>query len=481
MRKSSTFVFDLSRRKPLAACVAAIFAVPAAYANSVFVTNCNDSGVGSLRDAVASAMDSDTVDMKGLTSASSGCSASKITLTTGDVVVNQNNLTIDGPGMTNLTITAKYSNGSIRHQYQNRIFTHNGTGLLSVQNVSLSKGYVVSATGSARGGCIYSHLGNVSLYKTGVYFCGAHTTSGIAIGGAVYARGNLSLKYSVISYNSADGGSGGAAVGGGLVNGGQFSAKYSTISANTAAGSSGHVTGTGGGVYTAGGGHTVIRGTTISGNASGNAVGGIVLLGSTGTTATITNSTISGNTATAVPTGVVGGMYTDTPVLNIYNSTIAFNAASTGSAGFSPGVALSAGSLGSTVRLSSTLIANNTYGSSATNNDLGVLGSVTISGQNNLIRVSSASLPSGTIAGQCPILGTLRFNGGRTQTHALFSHSPGIDQGNNTLTLAQDQRGGPFDSSPYPYPRVSNGIADIGAFELQQAEIIFDANFEGCP
>jgi hypothetical protein len=72
MRQPSTFVFDRSRRKPLAACVAAIFAVsaPAAYANSVFVTNCNDSGAGSLRAAVAAAADSDTVDMTGLTSAS---------------------------------------------------------------------------------------------------------------------------------------------------------------------------------------------------------------------------------------------------------------------------------------------------------------------------------------------------------------------------------------------------------------------------
>lgn len=472
-------IFSSTRRKPLAACVAALFAVsaPAAYANSVFVTNCNDSGVGSLRAAVAAAADSDTVDMAGLTSASSGCSASKITLTTGDVVVNQNNLTIVGPGTTNLTITAKYSNGSTFHQYQNRIFTHNGTGILAVQNVSLSKGYVVGS--SAVGGCILS-TGSVALYKAGLYFCSAHATSGLAAGGAVYAGGNLSLKYSFVSANTADGGSSGIAIGGGLVNGGRFSAKYSTISANTAGGSSGHVTGTGGGAYIAGGGDTIIRGTTISGNTSGNVVGGIVLFGGTGTTATITNSTISGNTATAAPFGVVGGLYAVSPALNIYNSTIAFNAASTGS-GVSPGVLLSAGSGVSTVKLSSTLIANNTYGSSATDYDLSVAGSVTISGQNNLIRVSSASLPGGTIVGSCPILGPLRFNGGRTQTHALFSHSPGVDQGNNTLTLAQDQRGGPFDSTPYPYPRVSNGVADIGAFELQQAEIIFDANFEGCP
>ena len=56
--------------------------------------NCNNSGAGSLRDAVAAATDGDTVDATGLAGV-----CSTITLTTGEIVVKQNNLTIQGPDM----------------------------------------------------------------------------------------------------------------------------------------------------------------------------------------------------------------------------------------------------------------------------------------------------------------------------------------------------------------------------------------------
>ncbi|MBU6200105.1 MAG: hypothetical protein KGP08_10670, partial [Xanthomonadaceae bacterium] len=99
---------------------------------------------------------------------------------------------------------------------------------------------------------------------------------------------------------------------------------------------------------------------------------------------------------------------------------------------------------------------------------------VTFSGANNLVRATFAAVPAGTIKLSCPLLGPLRNNGGLTQTHALFSHSPGIDQGNNSLNLTWDQRGS-------PYARASGSAADIGAYEVQQADVIFNNGFDGCP
>jgi hypothetical protein len=207
------------------------------------------------------------------------------------------------------------------------------------------------------------------------------------------------------------------------------------------------------------------------------------------TSATISNSTISGNTAPKI-----GALYSNIST-TIRNSTIAFNHKQALS-GNSAGVTFSAATGPITVNLQSNLIANNTYIAlgSTNNNDLSTTGTsasntVTINGASNLIRAPdssvSAKLPADTIVGQCPLLGTLRDNGGATFTHALLSHSRGVDEGNNSAGLDYDQRNGPPQAPPAlpptGYPRISGTSADIGAYELQQSDLIFDANFDGCP
>src|SRR5262249_1258204 len=57
-----------------------------------------------------------------------------------------------------------------------------------------------------------------------------------------------------------------------------------------------------------------------------------------------------------------------------------------------------------------------------------------------------------------PKLGTLKDNGGPTQTRALLTGSPAIDAGTNTGAPATDQRG---------FNRPVNTTADIGAYEFQ--------------
>ena len=101
------------RRRPLAVAIAAVFALtaPAAYAITV-VTNCYDAGIGSLRAAVGVAVEGDTVDASGLTTASPGCSSSTITLTTGDIVATRHDLTIKGPHLFALKVSGKYKKPS---------------------------------------------------------------------------------------------------------------------------------------------------------------------------------------------------------------------------------------------------------------------------------------------------------------------------------------------------------------------------------
>jgi hypothetical protein len=62
------------------------------------------------------------------------------------------------------------------------------------------------------------------------------------------------------------------------------------------------------------------------------------------------------------------------------------------------------------------------------------------------------------------MLGPLTNNGGPTETHALLAGSPAINTSTNPVASftgnAYDQRGPGF-------ARVVDGVADIGAFEVQ--------------
>src|SRR5262249_46370361 len=133
-----------------------------------------------------------------------------------------------------------------------------------------------------------------------------------------------------------------------------------------------------------------------------------------------------------------------------------------------------------TITLQSSLLSNNCFGNPncTQNSDFSTrqtgTNTVTITGTNNLIYATSATLPAGVAAvGACPLLGPLRDNGGPTKTHALMSRSPAIDAGNNAAAPAYDQRGAPD-------ARVSGTKADSGSYEVQQGDIVFNSGFDGC-
>jgi hypothetical protein len=174
----------------------------------------------------------------------------------------------------------------------------------------------------------------------------------------------------------------------------------------------------------------------------------------------IENSTITGNTADYCGGGIDTRMEFD-----ISNSTIAFNNANGTYGGGGICVAAGAGSL----QLTSTIVADNTAPSGVGGLDVCVFGA-TISGENDLIVSSNATVPPGTIDAD-PALLPLADNGGPTQTLALQADSPAIDAGANPSDLANDQRGP-------GYPRVSGSAADIGAYELQSTDEIFANGFD---
>jgi len=139
------------------------------------------------------------------------------------------------------------------------------------------------------------------------------------------------------------------------------------------------------------------------------------------------------------------------------------------------------------------MMSNNTYASGTIELDLSTANSpgnaitFNASPANNFIRVSfvaippASQLPDDTLSTPCPLLGPLRDNGGPTLTHALLSGSIAIDHGNNTKNYDEDQRGIDLDALPFPYPRVSGLFADIGAYEVNQSDIVFNGGFDGCP
>jgi hypothetical protein len=372
-------------------------------------------------------------------------------------------------------ISGYYLNG--RDNPRDRVIAHSGAGTLHMYDLSISDGNLYETAGPARGGCVYS-AGAVELVHVRVSQCQAEDTDPTweTVGGGIYTRGGLTAKYTTIEANQAYAHGALLARGGGAAVGGNLFTLYSTIDGNRAFTKGGaNAEGLGGGLYL--NGNATIIGSTVSGNQASTQAGGIWTnkVSATPVAATIINSTISGNNA-----ALVGGLRASNVSITLRNSTVAFNTASLNArTAMAPGVGVEANGDSVSITLESSLLSNNAYSVGANpDRDFGAYavngGAFTISGANNLIRVTTNAVPPGTIMGACPDLGPLRNNGGPTTTHALLSRSPAIDRGNNANTLSYDQRG-------IPYARVSGSSADIGAYEVQQDDIIFNSGFDGCP
>lgn len=444
------FNFGATRQTAILTFVLNLFLCGAVNAQQGFytVTNTNDSGAGSLRDAVTRASADGGFDF--IEFDSSFNVPRTITLTSGAIIADSppphpsSNIIITGKGANLLTISG---NGA------SRVFIVNNGVSLAVRRVTITGGNGDGATSANGGGAVYVSSGTFNLGYS--VMSGNNALNGC--GGAIsIGGGRLGILDSVISGNTAKAGS----FGGGICSGVDTGISNTTISGNNVPG------GTGGGIYTSADTLTLYT-STVSGNSA--LYGGGIAVAFGGASATLLNSTVSGNTATlSGGGGRTGGGIENYGTLNLVNSTVAFNRVDGSSPMNGGGIFNRVG----TTNIRNTIVAGNTTGTAPAQphdvrNEQGVFNSQ----GNNLIGTTfnaTVTWQASDILNQDAQLAPLANNGGPTQTHALAQTSPAINAGNNCVLTANgcgdnnqaittDQRGG-F--------RPINNTVDIGSYEF---------------
>lgn len=173
-----------------------------------------------------------------------------------------------------------------------------------------------------------------------------------------------------------------------------------------------------------------------------------------GGTLTISNSTVSANSALTInqEPGCGGGIG-NSGSLQIANSTISGNSGTNGGAICNDAAP---------VEIANSILNAGDVGQNIFNDG----GTITSLGYNLSSDNGGGYLSGpGDQTNTDPILGPLQYNGGPTQTHRPYPQSPAIDAGDPSFTPPPfyDQRGTGFD-------RVVNGRIDIGSFEVQEGK-----------
>ena len=390
------------------------------------VTTLADNGTGSLRQAIANAYAVDSIVF-----ATNGV----ITLTSGQLAIN-NNLTLIGPGATNLAVSGNLAG---------RVFYNNSGAILSISGVTIRDGRGNTGSAGVRDGNFNGTPGG-------------HGDEG----GGIYNLGTLSLTGCILSNNATgSGGTGGTGLG--------------SIFGTRSSGPGGNG-GFGGGL--ANYGTAALTGCTLNKNFCGNG-------GNGGSSSTYCYGGYGGN-------GGSGGACYNAGTLSLTNCTVNGNlpgngGASGGSGGGPGGAGICGGvyNYGQGTIVAATITGNSDSGLwgyityrpilrnslIAQNAGPDISGYVT-SGGHNLIGNgdgSSGGLTNGINADLVgtgaapinPVLGPFANNGGPTFTFALLPGSPALEAGDDALigppfNLATDQRG---------LSRKSGTHVDIGAFE----------------
>jgi hypothetical protein len=471
------------------------------------VTSLSDNGPGSLRQTLSAASPGDLIDLGVF---------GTITNLSGELTITQN-VTIVGPGETNLTISGNQAGP---------VF---GVGSGVIANIS---GMTISQ-GSAAAGSYYGFTGSDG---GGIYNSGVLTLSNCAITGnhaGNGAPGGVSVYSGIV--NGGNGGNGG-----GIYNAGTLVLIGCEIAGNgaggggwggfaTSSGSTGGNGGNGGGIYNngflslsncsvaddlagSGGDGGFNEGTRQDFNGGyGGSGGGILNTGSLSLTSCtfFGNSSGTGGDGTPMNGGSLGGGGNAGQGGAICNQnqavltacTITGNSGGNGGSS-SPNMAVgpigSSGSGGSgggvynagSCSLVNTIAALNqaglkgyTTGSSPGANGAGpdLAGQLNSMGYNLVGATNGGSGfvqgPGGDLCGNAasplnPLLGPLTGNGGTTLTCDVLPGSPVLDAGSDLLlsgsnSLATDQRG---------FPRRSGSHVDIGAVEFQVPTNRFQIN-----
>ena len=422
-----------------------------AHADIITVTNTNDSGPGSLRQALADANDGDTINfdvsLKGQT----------IALTSGELVIDKS-ITITGPGSDQLAVSAAF-------QYHIRIFHVMASPTVIIEGLTIGPSLYIYGCG------IQNDQATLTINN-----CAVAGNAGLKFGAGISNGGTLTVNNSSITGNALQYQGTGAGIsssatliinnsiirgnfsgkgytdGGGIYSSGMLEITNSTIDGNSVGGS-------GGGIYNVG--VAIIISSTISGNFAGGGYpdprpgfGGGISSNGTDATLTISNSTISGNSVLTTDKGPGrGGGIGNSGSLHIANSTISGNSATNGGA-----ICNNAAPL----EIANSILNAGDVGQNIFNDG----GTITSFGYNLSSDNGGGYLNGpGDQTNTDPILGPLQNNGGPIQTHRPYPQSPAIDAGDPNFTPPPfyDQRGTGFD-------RVVNGRIDIGSFEVQEGK-----------
>lgn len=219
-----------------AICVALLCVIGSpAQASVIPVTNTNNSGPGSLRQALAVATDGDTIDATGISGV--------ITLTTGELVVSAR-VMINGPGADVLAIDANTASD---------VFHVTSFGPVTISDLTIRNGQ-----NNFGGGILNGSGGTVTIINT--------TVSGntAPFGGGIYNSGTLTIVNSTLSGNMA------SSEGAGVYNASTLTITNSTFSSNAARGE-------GGGCIN--GGMLLVTNSTLSGNSATDLGGGVYNIG----------------------------------------------------------------------------------------------------------------------------------------------------------------------------------------------------------
>jgi predicted outer membrane repeat protein len=459
----------------LAAAVAA--ASPLAGAATFTVTNLNDSGAGSLRDAIAqanAAAGADTVEFQANLAG---------TIPLASEIVVTDTLSLAGPGAGRVTVDGNLATRlfKVAHASGGAI-TATFSGLTLANGHAPDEGGAIWSTGDhvVVNGCTFD--GNIANMRGGAIFtAGANLTidgsiirnseTGSTGGAILFSAGDLAITRSLIANNASE-------FGGGLS---ALSPRVNVRIGDTTFrdNSADH---TGGGIWAS----TVtsfkvsrsafVRNMTGQPNGGGVYFAGVTDFGSP--VNIIENTTFSGNESLH-QVGRGSALAIASGNMTIRNSTFAFNKTSAGMAGGadSGGALWVAGGDTTEVKLQSDLFAGNTHGSENALIDVYRASG----GSESTIDVANSAFQTqpgmttlngsvtNTMFDTDPELLPLDENA-FTPYHALPQTSPVVDRGANPGNLATDQRGAPRASAS---TEGGQAATDIGAYEYRTDRIFF--------
>ncbi len=444
---------------------------------TILVTNTNDSGAGSLRQAIIDAnvnSDSSAINFQnGLTGTISLLTALPDLSTS---------VAINGPGASVLTVQRSTAGGTPNF----RIFKVNSGITVTIAGLTISNGNLITF-GDNGGGVLNS--GALTLTNCNIHGNNAGTVIGaFGLGGGIYHAGS-SLKLNNCNIGGLEPSQANTV---GASGAGVFSSGPFTMNAGSIVGNSGVGLAVGTGTTATlneviitnntehgnGGAGVLVLGTAKIANsvianntASGGSGGGIRNAG----TLTLVNSTVSGNSSI----GSGGGVYNFNATGTLINVTVTNNRADTD--GNSSGSENSGGVLqgGGTLLLHNTIVAGNFRDANASITADDIVSPISPSSSFNLIgSCIGCGLSNGVNNNQVgvvnPRLDALANNGGPTMTHLLLPGSPAINAGSNallppdTFDLDGDADTGeplPIDQRGPGFNRIVNTTVDIGAVE----------------